>query len=57
LTMVARGSDEFATLQAAVRRLYYAGRWSSPTVDATLATTLWEDVRDAAGFAPGGAPE
>lgn len=38
----------------AVKAVYYAGKWSCPDVKELDAVGLWTDLRDAAGFEPGG---
>lgn len=46
---------EHERLREAVRAIYYAAHWI-PDRDVPNADELWTEVRDAAGFTPGGAP-
>jgi hypothetical protein len=41
----------------AVRRLYYAGVWECSRLSEEAQRGLWEAVRDACGFPPGGSPK
>ena len=38
----------------AVRKIYYAGTWNSANIGWQEAKSMWTELRDAAGFEPGG---
>lgn len=38
----------------AVKKVYYAGTWSCPDVEHHIANEMWTELRDVAGFEPGG---